>query len=69
MRICPFCKQSIRYAFPFVVYLKDEEKWSFLHHCLSESCHRSVLIVADTKADLLMAVEREYPHEEVNLAE
>ena len=49
-RKCPFCNKEVKFAYPYLMYLEEEKKWSFLHHC---GDGLSILISADTREEVI----------------
>lgn len=50
MRKCPFCKKEVVLAMPYLVYLHNFKKWTFMHHC---NDNKSIFIIGDTKEEII----------------
>lgn len=60
MRNCPFCGKEVKLAAPALMYLPNEKKWSFMHHC---NLKFTVMITVDSPEEILELWEGKYGEE------
>lgn len=66
MRKCPFCKEEIKFRFPYLTQFSDDETWHFNHYCKHEPDKIGVCIdiYGDTEEEIVAKWEGVYFEEQ-----